>query len=112
MTPPTSPATPLASVGGEREQHQHGGDGQHAEQVAVVLAAPAAAEHVAHRPGGEQAERGAVGAERDGLAVDLRRRRSAPPAPATKKTSSGAHQPWRRSSSQPNSAIAPTATAS
>ena len=36
----------------------------------------------------------------------------APPAPVTKKTSSGAHQPWRRSSSQPNSAIAPTATTS
>ena len=36
----------------------------------------------------------------------------APPAPATKNTSSGAHQPCRRSSSQPNSAMVPTVTAS
>ena len=102
---------PAGVRGRERQQDQHGGDRHHAQQVAVVLAALAAAEHVAHRPRGEQAERGAVGPARDPL-VQQDTATYAPPAPQIRNTNSVAHQPWRRSSSQPNSAIAPTHTAS
>ena len=65
------PGDPAGLGRGERHQDQDGGDRQHAQQVAVVLAAVPAAEHVAHRPGREHAQRAAVGAARDALVEEL-----------------------------------------
>ena len=69
-TPPPRPASECGSTGGQRQQHEHHRDREHAEQVRVVLLAAAAREHVADGPGGEQRQRTRVGAPGDAALVD------------------------------------------
>ena len=109
-TPPTIPAIPEASVVAS---------GSSTRTAAIASTptgrcrphGPAGGPHVPHRPRGEHAQRGAVRTA-DDVSSSSAAATYAPPTPHTRKTSSGAHQPWRFSSNQPNSAIAPSATAS
>ena len=111
-TPPPRPASECGLDRGERQQHEHDGDREHAEQVRVVLLAAAAREHVAHRPGGEQARAPTSWRPRERCRRRARATSAEPAAPPTKNTSSGAQAPWRRSSSQPKRKTAPSATIS
>ena len=66
----------LAVLLGQREQHQHDRDHVDAEQVVLAVLAAAGRQAVVHEPGAQQAERRAVGAERqEGLGVHEQRRR-------------------------------------
>ena len=95
-----------------RQQHEHDRDRQHAEQVGVVLLAAPARQDVAHRPRRQQRQRGRVGRPIVPPCGSSASDGAEPATPPTKNTSSGAHAPWRRSSSQPNRKIALSAATS
>ena len=99
----------------QRQQQQQHGDHGHADQVVAALVAAARGAPVVDQPGGQQAQRRAVGAQRPRTGRWTRRRgprssctaAAVPAAPAARNTRIGANQPKRRSSSVPNT---PTAT--
>ena len=71
MAPPTRPATPLASSEASGSSTSRAAMASTPSRSLSSSRPAAAAEQVAHRPGGEQAERGAVGAEHDAVAGEL-----------------------------------------
>ncbi len=92
MTPPLIPASPLATSVASGSRTSTAAMASTPSRSLSSSRPRAATQDVAHRPGGQHAQRRAVGAQRE-RGRPTSTAKYAPPAPQAKNTSNGAHQP-------------------